>query len=66
MHSLPAIALALATLAGRSTADCVSYGYGFVDGGGPYCVNKTSTSYFAFGTDFFGELEPVQASEPCH
>ena len=49
-----ALALALASLAGQSAADCLSYGYDFVDGGGPYCMNTTSTAYFTFGTEFFG------------
>jgi hypothetical protein len=54
MHSLSALALAVVSLAGQSAADCLSYGYDFVDGGGPYCMNTTSTAYFTFGTEFFG------------
>ncbi|EXJ72717.1 uncharacterized protein A1O5_03864 [Cladophialophora psammophila CBS 110553] len=45
---------ALLALAGRSAADCLSYGYDFVNQGGPYCINTTSTAYFSFGTEFFG------------
>ncbi|OAL32197.1 hypothetical protein AYO20_07965 [Fonsecaea nubica] len=41
-------------LAGKSAAECLSYGYDFVNLGGPYCVNTTSTAYFSFGTEFFG------------
>ncbi|ETI27929.1 hypothetical protein G647_00378 [Cladophialophora carrionii CBS 160.54] len=54
MHSSAAFVFALLALSGRSAADCLSYGYDFVDGGGPYCINTTSTSYFTFGTEFFG------------
>ncbi|EXJ89107.1 hypothetical protein A1O3_02171 [Capronia epimyces CBS 606.96] len=45
------IFLALAT---QSAADCLSYGYDFVDGGGPYCINTTSPDFFSFGTLFYG------------
>ncbi|EXJ64010.1 hypothetical protein A1O7_00345 [Cladophialophora yegresii CBS 114405] len=54
MYSSSAYVVALLALSGRSAADCLSYGYDFVDGGGPYCINTTSTSYFTFGTEFFG------------
>ncbi|KIV81088.1 hypothetical protein PV11_08538 [Exophiala sideris] len=50
LHSL----LALFALAGQTLADCISFGYDFVDGGGPYCINTTSTDYFSFGTEFEG------------
>ena len=55
MVSASCFVLALVALAGRATADCLSYGYDFVDGGGPYCINTTSTAYFTFGTEFFGK-----------
>ncbi|KAI1623750.1 hypothetical protein EDD37DRAFT_438741 [Exophiala viscosa] len=50
LHSL----LAVFFLAGQTLADCISFGYDFVDGGGPYCINTTSTDYFSFGTEFEG------------
>jgi hypothetical protein len=56
MRSLSVLTVALSTLASRIAATCTSYGYDFVNGGGPYCMNSTSTAYFAFGTEFFGEL----------
>lgn len=55
MYALAGFGIVLFTLAGRSAADCLSYGYDFVDGGGPYCVNTTSTAWFTFGTEFFGK-----------
>lgn len=35
-------------------ADCRSTGTDYVDAGGPYCVNSTSTDFFSFGTEFEG------------
>ncbi|KAL2415570.1 hypothetical protein ABEF95_014231 [Exophiala dermatitidis] len=54
MHWSLCSSFLLLGLAGRSAADCLSYGYDFIDGGGPYCVNTTSTDYFSFGTEFNG------------
>ncbi|KAJ9608272.1 hypothetical protein H2200_007260 [Cladophialophora chaetospira] len=54
MYSLWGLVVALLAIAGKSAADCESFGYDFVNGGGPYCINTTSTSYFTFGTEFFG------------
>jgi hypothetical protein len=59
MPSLSVVTVALFTLASRVAATCTSYGYDFVNGGGPYCINTTSTAYFAFGTEFFGQSSHV-------
>ncbi|OAP58358.1 hypothetical protein AYL99_07448 [Fonsecaea erecta] len=63
MHFISCLVPVLLALAGKSAADCVSYGYDFVNNGGPYCINTTSTAYFAFGTEFFGcQPSDVQGS----
>lgn len=54
MYRLLFSVVALFALAGRTLADCESFGYDFVDGGGPYCINTTSSDYFSFGTEFEG------------
>jgi hypothetical protein len=56
MHSFPFFVLAILGLIGQSAADCESSGYDFVNGGGPYCINTTSTDYFSFGTEFEGNV----------
>lgn len=56
MHQITYGVYGLLALAGRSIADCLSYGVDFVDGGGPYCINTTSLDYFTFGTEFFGRM----------
>jgi hypothetical protein len=45
---------ALASLIGLSTADCVSYGIDFVDGGS-YFIDNTLSTDFTFLSDFVGE-----------
>ncbi|EXJ94936.1 hypothetical protein A1O1_00054 [Capronia coronata CBS 617.96] len=54
MHWLPCSLYIFLAVAGQSAADCLSYGYDFVDGGGPYCINTTSPDFFSFGTEFYG------------
>ncbi|OQV00756.1 hypothetical protein CLAIMM_06215 isoform 1 [Cladophialophora immunda] len=54
MHFASCLVSVFLALAGKSAADCLSYGYDFVNLGGPYCINTTSTAYFSFGTEFFG------------
>ncbi|KAK5196471.1 hypothetical protein LTR99_005259 [Exophiala xenobiotica] len=44
----------LLALSRWTSADCVSYGVDYVDGGGPYCINTTSTDFFSFVSDFEG------------
>ncbi len=44
----------LLTLSRWTSADCYSYGVDYVDGGGPYCINTTSTDFFSFVSDFQG------------
>ncbi|KEF57809.1 uncharacterized protein A1O9_05729, partial [Exophiala aquamarina CBS 119918] len=54
MHSLILPLVLVVSLAGRAKSECQSFGYDFVDGGGPYCINTTSNDWFAFGTVFQG------------
>ncbi|KIY00523.1 uncharacterized protein Z520_04208 [Fonsecaea multimorphosa CBS 102226] len=63
MHVILCLVTGLLALAGKSAAECDSYGYDFVNNGGPYCIHTTSTAYFSFGTEFFGcQPSDVQGS----
>jgi hypothetical protein len=45
---------ALASLVNYATADCVSYGIDFIDGGS-YFIDNTENTNFTFLSDFVGQ-----------
>ena len=46
--------LLLLSLVSWASADCSSFGWDFVNGGGPYCVDTRSSEPFSFGSGFEG------------
>jgi hypothetical protein len=48
--------LLLMNLASWASAECLSFGWDFVNGGGPYCIDTRSSEPFSFGTGFQGQL----------
>jgi hypothetical protein len=51
--------LLVLTLVSWASAECRSFGWDFVDKGGPYCVDTRSSEPFSFGSGFSGLSWPT-------